>query len=195
VYNSTAVRWHAGGIGLLQCHLANVAILTTTTVHLQDVSSSRSASNRRHVGITVCRTARFRISGDVTIANTGVMPQWQGTAVRFSALLQYLMCGGVQTRHVTRLCRREHCRRFQSGFTITNRDILTNICTNSRLSVSLRIEPTRVLSFCECNVGNNSRCINKGGPMFRICASRRDPFHYLYFRRQPPRNCAGHGQQ
>ncbi|MEW6366480.1 MAG: CARDB domain-containing protein [Acidobacteriota bacterium] len=127
------------------------------------------------LAVSCLQDGQVRVSGDVTVANTGCNAAVAGNLpVRFT-LFSNINCGGAQLAQWTETFAGANIAAGASQvFTITNRDIITNICANSTgCQVSLRIEADPAPStICECNGGNNSRCANKNVsvPDLRITA-------------------------
>ena len=124
--------------------------------------------------VACLQDGQVRVSGTATIANTGCNASVVGNLpVRFT-LFSNINCGGVQLDQWTETFAGANIAAGGSQvFTITNRDIITNICTSSTgCQVSLRIEADPGAVICECNGGNNSRCANKAlsVPDLRITA-------------------------
>ena len=126
------------------------------------------------LAVTCLSDGQVRVSGTATVANTGCNAALVGNLpVRFT-LFSNINCGGVQLAQWTETFAGANIAAGGSQvFSITNRDIITNICTNSTgCQLSLRIEADPGAVFCECNGGNNSRCSNKAVsvPDLRITA-------------------------
>jgi len=115
------------------------------------------------LAVTCLQDGQVRVSGTATIANTGCNAAVTGNLpVRFT-LFSNINCGGVQVAQWTETFAGANIAAGGNQvFTITNRDIITNICTNSTgCQLSLRIEADPGAVICECNGGNNTRCSNK----------------------------------
>ncbi|TFG85653.1 MAG: DUF11 domain-containing protein, partial [Chromatiales bacterium] len=115
------------------------------------------------LAVTCLQDGQVRISGTATIANTGCNAAVAGNVpVRFT-LFSNINCGGTQVAQWTETFAAANIAAGGNQvFTISNRDIITNICTNSTAcQVSLRIEADPGAIICECDGNNNTRCSNK----------------------------------
>ncbi len=125
------------------------------------------------IAVACLQDGQVRVSGTVTIANNGCNAAVTGNVpVRFT-LFSNPACGGVQIAQWTETFAGAAIAAGASQvFTLTDRDVTANICTNSTgCQVSVRIEVDNGV-ICECNGGNNSLCSSKSVsvPDLRITA-------------------------